>query len=259
MYSDLNGLDQQLELKNIFTPGKIHHVAATYDFNRRCVFVDGNLLLCSERLRGDFSNWDSSYKLIIGNEASGNRPWIGRIYYAAIYKRPLNEKEIRQNFNSRYKKASSSIRPLGIGDSGPIVSYLFGEKAGDMIYDKSGNSAPINLYMPEKLPCGREGIMMLSLTDNFEDISSINNVLSNILGFFPLGFLFCAYLIASGNTVARTTFTVLAVASIISFGFEYLHYFLPKQHSSAVEVFLKASGTFLGMEAFFMLRRAKRY
>jgi len=259
MYSDLNGLDQQLELKNIFTPGKLHHVAATYDFNRRCVFVDGNLLLCSERLRGDFSNWDSSYKLIIGNEASGNRPWIGRIYYAAIYKRALNEQEILQNFNSGYKETSVPKKSSGTYDSSPFVVYFFNEKAGDTAHDHSGNSVHIDLNMPEKIPHGRGRIMVLSLKGNLEDISSINNILLNIFGFFPFGFLLCAYLNASGNTVARTTFTILTVALIISFGFEYLHFYLPNQHSSAVEVFLKVSGSFFGMEAFFTLRRTKRY
>jgi hypothetical protein len=257
-HSDLNGLYQQLELNNVFMANKIHHVAATYDFKQRCVFVDGNLALSSDRLRGDFSNWDPSYKLIIGNEASGNRPWLGKIYYAAIYNRALTGQEIFHNYLAGYEGTSASIKSSEIGDYSPVVTYFFDETVGDTVYDRNRDSNHVDLNMPKKLPRGRRGIMMISLTDNFEDISSINNILSNILGFFPLGFLFCAYLKACGHNAVRTTFLVLTVALIISFGFEYLHFYLPKQHSSAVEVFLKVSGTFFGMEAFFILRRAKK-
>jgi len=98
--SDLNGVDQQLRLENVFTEKKVHHITITYNFKKRCIYIDGNLAICSYQQKGDFSNWDASHRLIIGNEASGNRPWLGKIFYAAVYNKALNEKEIHKNFNA---------------------------------------------------------------------------------------------------------------------------------------------------------------
>ena len=245
--SDLNGVDQQLKLENVLKAKKIQHIAATYDFEQRCLYVDGHAALCSDRLKGDFSNWDSAHQLIIGNEASGNRPWLGKIFYAAIYERALNKGEIRKHFNSGYKNRSGPAQSSGQSDSGPVVTYMFGEKAGNTVYDQSKNSSHINLYMPQKMPRGKRGIINLSSKINLEDILSIDNILTNVLAFLPFGFLLCFNLKTFGYTIGRLALFVMIVALSVSFGFEYLHSYLPGRHASAVEVFLKVLGIFSGM------------
>ena len=47
---------------------------------------------------GDFSNWDSVYALALGNELSGDRPWLGEYYLVAIFDRALSQAEVQQNF-----------------------------------------------------------------------------------------------------------------------------------------------------------------
>ena len=48
----------------------------------------------------DFSNWDSNYPLLIGNEATLDRPYLGEIFLVAIYDRVISDAEIQQNFNA---------------------------------------------------------------------------------------------------------------------------------------------------------------
>ena len=37
---------------------------------------------------GDFSNWDAGYRLALGNELTENRPWLGTLYWVAIFRTP---------------------------------------------------------------------------------------------------------------------------------------------------------------------------
>jgi len=53
----------------------------------------------------NLSNWDSTFPLLIGNEATGNRPWKGNISQVYFTNRSLSATEISQVFtekNSRY-------------------------------------------------------------------------------------------------------------------------------------------------------------
>lgn len=51
-------------------------------------------------LQGDFSNWNKSYPLIVGNELKLDRSFLGKIFLIAIYDRTLPLEEIAQNFQA---------------------------------------------------------------------------------------------------------------------------------------------------------------
>ena len=42
------------------------------------------------------NTWDDSYPLLLGNEATGDRPWQGRLAQATLYGRPLNRDIVEQ-------------------------------------------------------------------------------------------------------------------------------------------------------------------
>ena len=45
--------------------------------------------------RDSFANWGTDFKLVFGNETSGDRPWRGHLYDVAIYDRALAPEEVR--------------------------------------------------------------------------------------------------------------------------------------------------------------------
>lgn len=49
------------------------------------VAIFGTMMLLRHRPRSDFSNWNSTFHLAIGNELTGNRPWAGTVSEFAIY------------------------------------------------------------------------------------------------------------------------------------------------------------------------------
>jgi hypothetical protein len=54
------------------------------------VAVGSTLLSVGRRLENDFSNWER-FPLVIGNEATGDRPWVGWLLELSVYDRALPE------------------------------------------------------------------------------------------------------------------------------------------------------------------------
>lgn len=46
---------------------------------------------------GDHSNWDENFRLILGNEGTKDRPWLGTLHQVALYDRALIPEDILQN------------------------------------------------------------------------------------------------------------------------------------------------------------------
>ena len=63
------------------------------------VYVNG-VPLASHNQGADMSNWDTSFPMVLANEPTGDRPWLGTYHLVAVYSRALTSAEVQQNFNS---------------------------------------------------------------------------------------------------------------------------------------------------------------
>lgn len=89
------------------------HVVYTRDVSgTTCLYLDG-VLLASGSVGGDFSAWSDSYVLALGNEPTGDRPWLGEFHLVAIFDRALSQAEVDQNFH------------IGPGTISPIWSRIW--------------------------------------------------------------------------------------------------------------------------------------
>jgi hypothetical protein len=50
----------------------------------------------------DQSEWSPAYQLAFGNETNGGRPWLGKIYVAAVYAKKLTAAEIAAKYAAGY-------------------------------------------------------------------------------------------------------------------------------------------------------------
>ncbi len=80
----------------------LQHVVLTYDpRNGRRIYVNAKYTGDVDPApAGNLMDWDDSYALILGNEASGDQPWKGRIRMLAIHNRALTQAQIQQNFDA---------------------------------------------------------------------------------------------------------------------------------------------------------------
>ena len=82
---------------------RLTHVVYTRDvFGATKLYMDGALVV-SGAAGGDCSVW-GDYALALGNELTGDRPWLGTYHMVAIFDRAIEQAEVNQNF-----KAGSSL------------------------------------------------------------------------------------------------------------------------------------------------------
>jgi len=87
----------------------LQHVVINYDpLDRlgtgagRSIYVNGQRVNnLNDTVAGDTiaGIWDDSFAFILGNEISGNRPWMGQIKLVGLHSRALDQAQILQNFD----------------------------------------------------------------------------------------------------------------------------------------------------------------
>ncbi|HNP64511.1 MAG TPA: LamG domain-containing protein [Woeseiaceae bacterium] len=80
----------------------LQHVVATYDpINGRSIYVNGALVSNADPVPGGtFVDWQDTFAVVLGNEASGDGTWEGTFRLAAIHRRALTQEQITQNFDA---------------------------------------------------------------------------------------------------------------------------------------------------------------
>ena len=131
----------------------LQHVVLTYSpISGRRIFVNGiSTDDVDPALAGEISNWSNGFALVLGNEVSGNRPWVGQIRMLAVHNRVLTEAQITQNADippgQKYFLIFNTDRFTGLSDSYVLFevsqfdeySYLFAEPKFVLL---GGNQSP---------------------------------------------------------------------------------------------------------------------
>lgn len=115
------------------------HVVYTRDSQGIATFYTDGVAQKSGTIAGEFSNWNGSYRLVLANETTGNRPWLGEFHLVAIYSRALSEAEIKANFNLGPNRETNSSSNSGesyqvtLSNLGSEQSFLSERAAGVFI------------------------------------------------------------------------------------------------------------------------------
>ncbi|MEE9448007.1 MAG: PQQ-dependent sugar dehydrogenase [Arenicellales bacterium] len=79
---------------------ELSHVVYTRDNNNNAaIYVNGVPQIVGS-VNGTISNWDNTYALHLGNENTGDRPWLGTLFLVAIYCQALDSHAVVQNFSA---------------------------------------------------------------------------------------------------------------------------------------------------------------
>lgn len=80
----------------------LQHAVLTYDqYRGRAIYVNGVFTDDLDEIQvGPLWNWDPDQRLVLGNETSRNRLWLGKLRYLAIHREALTEAQILQNYQA---------------------------------------------------------------------------------------------------------------------------------------------------------------
>lgn len=82
-YTSLNGTPNYV-IEDVFTNTEWHHIRIRISSKTLEVHVDGNTVFTAPLPYQHLESWDSSYRLALGNELTGDRPWLGDIRKAIV-------------------------------------------------------------------------------------------------------------------------------------------------------------------------------
>ncbi|HEX9757381.1 MAG TPA: LamG-like jellyroll fold domain-containing protein [Nitrospiria bacterium] len=245
--TNLNGKNPEWRVEDVLDSNHPQHIAVTYDFFKEKIYVDGQLRDSSTALSGDFSNWNPTFPLLIGNEGTGNRPWVGKIFLVALYNRALSEQEVVQNYRAESLKGIPGNGPSGRVMDGITTLYLFDQRKGEVIMDKSG----VKPFIQTQILTGPEITNQVFLMHPFQNFNlswkQLTDILINIVLFIPLGYLAYAATVFANNDSGIKMVSVLILGVFFSLCMEYLQYYSLVRISSLMDVINNGIGTFLGI------------
>jgi hypothetical protein len=102
--ADKNGLPSTGSPKKTLQIKSTHVVFTRDAAGSAILFVDGTQTI-AKKVEGKLSNWDDNFRLILANELTKDRPWLGEFELVAIYDRALTKEEVQQNFTSGIRSA----------------------------------------------------------------------------------------------------------------------------------------------------------
>lgn len=245
--TDLNGRNPELSVGDVFDHNHPQHIVVTYDYSEEKVYVDGQLRVASTVLSGDFSNWNPTYPFLIGNERTGNRPWIGKLFLVALYNRALSEEEVVQNYRADPLREVSGDDSSGRVLDGITTLYLFDQRKGEVILDKSEVMPLIQTQILTGPEITNQAFLQHPF-HNFEwSMKQLADIVINIVLFIPLGFTVYEAVISRYNNSGIIKMFVLILGVLFSFWMESLQYYSLVRMSSLMDVINNGIGTFFGI------------
>ncbi|HEY4210904.1 MAG TPA: LamG domain-containing protein [Steroidobacteraceae bacterium] len=90
----------QTAAANMNAQAALQHIVLTFDpVNGRKLYVNGKFTGDVDKTTGgSLANWDDTFALVLGNETTGNRQFLGLIKFVAIHSRALTADQVAQNF-----------------------------------------------------------------------------------------------------------------------------------------------------------------
>ncbi len=226
---------------SVFRPGKLVFITITSNGSQTSVYING--ALAADASQFPLSAGDFSGELVVANSPVHDDSWTGRLRGLAIYRQELTPAQALEHYQTWTKDGQPAITE---GERNTTL-YLFDERRGNIIHNrvKSG----VDLYIPERYTVFDEKFLEPPWDEYSPDWSYVRDVLINIGGFIPLGFIANAFFSSVGKGRRAVLFAIL-LGCATTLTIETLQAFLPTRDSGTTDLFTNTLGTCLGVAVY---------
>ncbi len=204
------------------------------------VYVDGKIAAGADRFR--IRRQELYRQIFMGNSPSNFQVWHGEIRGLAIYDQEISPADAAAHY-ADWSGASESPGAIPSDSSHVLARYDFRERSGSAIHSEIGSAPPI--FIPAHFSVPRKP-MLDSVLNEFDWSANYRiDVIQNIVGFMPLGFVLCGFFALSrsrGQAILISTF----LGGLLSLTVESLQYYIPRRDSGWTDVITNTTGTLLG-------------
>ena len=241
---DYNGKQgiKKIGMRGTLLPHKIRFVTITSGEEEGTkVYIDGQLAAKKRDLFLKIPDGREETRLVVGNSVYGRHSWEGNIYGLAIYQYTITAKDAAFHFMRWSKERNFWFAK----EDEPKLLYIFDEKTGETAFDQSGGNHHIKI--PSIMKMLKRKMLVLPWHDIEFNRPLLQDIIINILGFIPLGFLLNILFINMTGFIKEHAFLIsVSLCFVISLIIEIAQAWMPSRSSSMLDLILNTLGALLG-------------
>jgi hypothetical protein len=226
-----------IEIDHAFRQGKMVLISITSGKQGTGVYLNDVLVKVSARF--GLTSKDCAGQLIVGNSTE-NDSWSGLLQGVAIYNRELTAAQISRDYDYWLEGGRSEL----VDNKHLVALYLFEEREGRVVHNQT-ISGP-DLYIPEHYMVLHKTFLTPFWKEFRPNWSYYKDVIINIVGFIPLGFVLVAYF-SSVRSCKWPALITLILGGMVALIIEVLQGYLPTRDSSSTDVIMNTLGNAIGV------------
>ncbi len=232
----------RISVKDALLHDKTRHLTITSGKEGTKIYLDGKLSKTKNDLLLKVPEGKNKTRLIVANSVYGQQSWTGEIYGLAIYRYPLSEQDVAFHYKQWIKENNFEFAIK----ADPEVLYLFDEKAGEIVLDKSGGN--LHLEVPLKMQLLKKKILAIPVYNSKLKRLYVIDIILNFIGFIPMGFILNALFLRLGRADYRYAgLIVIIICFSISLAIEITQAWIPSRSSSLLDLILNTFGASIGV------------
>jgi hypothetical protein len=215
-------------------------VTITTEKNGTSIYLDGQLVRTQKDLTLKIPEGENA-RLLLGNSVHGRHNWKGDVLGLAVYSYPLSAQDVAKHFKHWDKEKTF----LFAKQYEPHMLYVFDEKKGERVMDRSGGN--IDFHIPSKMKILDKKILSFSWSRLKFNTEFFEDVMINLVGFIPFGFFLSAAFAEAGKGFERQGIVItIVLCFLISLFIEVLQAWIPSRSSDVLDLGLNTLGGAFG-------------
>jgi len=232
----------EIGIKDVLEKGILNYLVINSEEKGVSVYSNGKLVGFFPEHSFNGTDDRRKARLILGNSATGNHGWSGKIFHLSISDWTLSEEEM-QSCYMNWIRENAPASPSGQGVS---YEYLFREGKGNSVNNEKGEVG--ELVIPDRFRVLRKRILIPPWAEFHLDRNYFFDVAINTIGFIPLGFFLALYLTRVLELKGRSAYiAAIAAGVVLSLAIELTQVFIPVRESSCGDLILNSLGTVMGV------------
>ena len=228
---------KKFDVDHAFQQGKLLLLTITSGPSGTVVYLNASQAQFFSRFT--IAQSELSGQIVMGTSPVEYQPWPGEIRGLAIYSKELTAAEVSRHYGNWI--VGYGVDPPDLDEV--IARYDFTERAGREIHNAVA-SGP-SLQIPKHFGIPHKAMLTSAIKEFEANRRYVTDVLLNIAGFVPLGFILCVYLSLTRTRPRAILFATFA-GGILSFGIEVLQAYIPQRVSGTTDIITNTLGSALG-------------
>jgi VanZ family protein len=201
------------------------------------VYFDGSLKKIYPHFQIAYE--DLSGQIVLGSSTVQPDAWPGEVHGLALYSHELTPEEVACSYRQWIQTSRQDHLPA----ADAIFKYFFTERAGNIVHDSGPNHR--DLFIPQTYEVPHHSFLTPPWREFDPTWDYVWDVLRNILGFMPFGFLMCALLLSTHRYTRAILYTTL-LGALLSLSIELMQAYIPQRASGITDIITNTLGTTLG-------------